>query len=96
MVGSPDQRIVHILRFIETSTPEPEEEKKVTPELSLVNTPKGTFEMALFTTPQFRAKPTAPDRRISTSDLQVEYNNNRETWFEEISSAYQEEVEVSE
>jgi len=94
LIGSPDQRIVHVLRFIETSTPKPKEEKEVTPELSLINTPKETFETALFTTPRFRAKPTTPDRRIFTSDLQVEYNNDRQTWFEEISSAYQEEVEV--
>ncbi|KAF8538300.1 hypothetical protein BDD12DRAFT_885501 [Trichophaea hybrida] len=95
LIGSPDQRIFDVLRFIETSNPEPEEEKEVTPEPSLVNTPKETFETARFTTPRLRAKPTAPDRRIFTSDLQVEYNNDRETRFEEISSAYQEEVETA-
>jgi hypothetical protein len=50
--------------------------------------------MALFTYPQLRARPTAPDRRIITSDIQVEYNINRMAWFEEISSAFEEEVEV--
>ncbi|KAF8527199.1 hypothetical protein BDD12DRAFT_904121 [Trichophaea hybrida] len=79
--------------FTETSTPEPEEEKQVTPEPPLVNTPEETFETP-FTTPRLRAKRTAPDRRIFTSELQVEYNNDREARFEEISSAYEEEVEV--
>jgi hypothetical protein len=94
LIGSPDQRIFDVPRFIESSTPELKEEKEVTPEPLLVNTTEETFEMAPFTTSRLRAKPTAPDRRIFTSYLQVEYNNGRESWFKEISSAYEEEVEV--
>ncbi|KAF8535374.1 hypothetical protein BDD12DRAFT_912824 [Trichophaea hybrida] len=41
LIVSPDQLVIFdISRFIETSTPEPEEEKEVTPEPSLVNTPE--------------------------------------------------------
>ena len=94
LIGSPNQCIFDAPRFTETSTPEPEEEEEVIPEPPLVNTPEESFETAPFTTPRLRAKPTAPDRRIFTSDLQVEYNNDREAWFEEISSAYEEEVEA--
>ncbi|KAF8534203.1 hypothetical protein BDD12DRAFT_896682 [Trichophaea hybrida] len=65
-------------RFTETSTPEPEEEEEVIPEPPLINTAEESFETAPFTTPRLRAKPTAPDRRIITSDLQVEYNNDQE------------------
>ncbi|KAF8540310.1 hypothetical protein BDD12DRAFT_804641 [Trichophaea hybrida] len=90
----PDQRIFDAPRFTETSTPQPEEEEEVIPEPPLINTPEESFETAPFTTPLLRAKHTAPDRRIFTSDLQVKYDNDRETWFEEASSAYKEEVEV--
>jgi hypothetical protein len=93
LIGSPTQRIFDALRFTETSTPEPEEEEEVTPEPPSVNTPEERFKTAPFTTPRLRAKPTAPDRRIFTSDLQLKYNNHWEAWFEEISSTYK-EVEV--
>ncbi|KAF8538882.1 hypothetical protein BDD12DRAFT_805790 [Trichophaea hybrida] len=50
--------------------------------------------MALFTTPRLCAKPAAPDWRIFTSDLHVNYTKDRDAWFKGISRVYKTEVEV--
>jgi len=55
---------------------EPLTEEQDIPEPPFVNTHEESFEMTPFTTLHLMAPPTAPDKRICTSDRQIGYNHD--------------------